>query len=272
MPTFHFEAMGSAGETEAGHIHAASADEAMKMLRTRGLFVTTLKNELTEASDDGKSFESLDGSSSASPTSLWALAAGGLASFLFGVGLFGWEMHFLAGAKKVTAFKVRDAVHGTVLQIRDGKRVVDFPAHSEDNHPLGSVNVLYNPEVNAARYQNESHARLLGGPFFAALGSLFLLVALVGLRNLRGGAPAADWTNLALLLTGVAALGAVGCWVVASFETGWRWGFSTCLLTLLMTGLAIAAFAAVKHGFRSLLQTRGERLLKDDCRSVDNMA
>ncbi len=253
MPTFHFEAMDSGGETEAGHIQAASADEAMKMLRTRGLFVTTLKNELTEASDNGTSFESLNGSSSASPALLWALVAGGLASFLFGVGLFGWEMHFLAGAKKVTALIVPDAVHGTVLKIRDGKRTVDFPTHSEDNHPLGSVNVLYNPEVNAARYQDESDARLLGGPFFAALGSLFLLVGLVGLRNLRGVGPPPHWTDLTLLLAGVAALGAVGCWVVASFEKGWRWDFSTCLCTLLMTGLAIAALASVKHSLRSLL-------------------
>ena len=259
MPSFHFEAMNSEGETESGHVQAAGTDEAMKLLRTRGLFVTKLKTELTEARDNETCFESLNGSSGTSPALLWALVAGGLASFLFGVGLFGWEMHFLAGARKVTALKVRDAVHGTVLKIRDGKRVVDFPAHSENNHRLGSVNVLYNPKVNAARYQDESDARLLGGPFLAALGSLFLLVALVGLRNPRSGTPAADWTNLALLLAGVAALGAVGCWGVASFEKGWRWGFSTCLFTLLMSSLAIAALAAVKHGLRSLLGHGGSR-------------
>ena len=32
MPSFHFEAMGSAGETEAGHIQAASADEFIRQL------------------------------------------------------------------------------------------------------------------------------------------------------------------------------------------------------------------------------------------------
>ncbi len=100
--------------------------------------------------------------------------------FLFGVGTFGSEMHFRAGAKKVTALKVRDAVHGTTLQIRDGKRVIEFPAHSEDNRDLGPVDVLYHPKIKAARYQYESHVRLQGGPIFAALGSLFVLTALVG--------------------------------------------------------------------------------------------
>ncbi len=254
MPTFHFEAMGTAGKTEAGHIQAASADEAMQMLRMRGLFVTKLKNGLSAARDDGRPFVPVDRSSSASPTLLLAVAAVGLASLLFGFGLFGWEMQFRAGAKKVTALKVRDAVHGTALQIRDGKRVIEFPAHSEDNHALGPVDVLYNPKIKAARYQYESNVRLQGGSFFAALGSLFVLTALVGLRNLRGGVPAADWTDLSLLLAGVAASSAVVCWVIASFETGWRWKFSTCILAMLMTGLAIAGLTAVKHGFHSLLR------------------
>jgi len=154
---------------------------------------------------------------------------------------------------KITAMKVHDAARQrTVLQIHDGNRVVEFPAHSEDTHALDSVNVLYNSALNAAKYQDESDAMLLGGSFFAALGSLFVLIALVGLRNPRGRAPAADWTDLTLLLAGVAALGAVGCWVVASFGMGWRWGFSTFVCTLFMTGLAVAALAAVKHGFRSL--------------------
>ena len=243
------------------------------MLRTRDLFVTTL-NEVAEAADNATSSESLDNiqecggsrpfihvrwscgvskSNRASPAMLLGLLAGGLAIFLFGIGLFGWEVRFRAGAKEVTAMKVHDAAHHrTVLQIHDGDRVVEFPAHSEDPHALGPVNALYNAEISGAKYRYESDAALLGGPLFGALGSLFLLVALVGLRNLRGDTPAADWTDLALMLAGVSALGVVGCWVVASFETGWQWGFSTLLFTLLMTGLAISSLAAVKYGSRSL--------------------
>lgn len=50
MPTFRYEAIGSAGEAQADHIEAANADEAMDMLRTRRLFVVAL-NEVDEAND-----------------------------------------------------------------------------------------------------------------------------------------------------------------------------------------------------------------------------
>ena len=185
------------------------------------------------------------------PTILWVLIAGGLTTFLLGIGMFGWELRFRAGAKKVTAMKVHDQTHHrNLLQIHDGKHLVEFPVHSEDNHRLGSVDVLYNPELSVARYAYESDARLLGGPFFGALGSLFLLAALVGLRNLESNVPAAEWTHVALAIAGVAALGSVGCWIVASSRTGWRWGFATLLYTLLMTCLASAGLAAIKHGSR----------------------
>ena len=190
--------------------------------------------------------------STASPTLLVVVTAVGVAGFLFGVGLFGWEMRFCAGAKSVTAFKVRDANQASVLQIHDGKRIIEFPVHSEDNRELGPVDVLYNAKTKAARYPSESRVRLHGGPFFASLGSLFMLIALVGLRNLRGGRSAADWTNFSLLLAGVAALSVVVCWAIASLETGWRWSFFTCMIALLYAGLAIAAAAALMQGFRGL--------------------
>ena len=56
MPTFHFEAMDSTGETQTGDIEAATNDEAMQMLRERGLFVTKLSQE-AEAEAGGASTE-----------------------------------------------------------------------------------------------------------------------------------------------------------------------------------------------------------------------
>jgi hypothetical protein len=256
MPAFEFKAMGPGGEEEAGEIEAANAEEAMHSLRARGLFVTKL-GEVGEGPDSGTSSLSLDKSAKASPALLWVLFAAGLASLLFGIGMFGRELQFRAGAKEVTGMKVQDAVRQrTVLQVRDGQRVVEFPADPEDNRPLGPVTLLYNSELSAVKYRHESEDGLLGGPFFAALGSFFLLAALVGLRNARAGTPAARWTDLAMILAGVAALGVVGCWIVAWLETGRRWGFSTLLFLLLMLGLAVAGLAAVRHGSRSLLGRR----------------
>ena len=185
---------------------------------------------------------------SASPALLWAVVASGLASYLFGIGLFGREIYFLAGSKKITALKMFDPKRGTVLKIRDGSRIMYFPAHSEDNHALGAWNVLYNPNLNTARYPSESDARLLGGPFFATLGCLFILVALVGLRNLRAATPAADWTDRAFLLAGTATLGAIVCSVIALIEVKWKLGFYMWVFVLFMSGLSIAALAAITHG------------------------
>ena len=73
----------------------------------------------------------------ASPAMLWALLAAGLATFLFGIGMFGWEMHFRAGAKKVTAMKMHDAARQhTLLQIHDGDRVVEL---LPDSRALGRL-------------------------------------------------------------------------------------------------------------------------------------
>ena len=240
----------------------------MHLLRTRGLFVTKL-NEVAQGADSGTSSLSPGTSGSASPPLLWVLFAAGLASLLFGLGLFGWELQFRAGAKEVTGMKVHDAARGrTVLQIRDGLRVVEIPADPEDTRPLGPVTLLYNPELNAAKYRNESEGGLLGGHLFATLGSFFLLAALVGLRNVRPGAAAANWIAFALTLAGVGALGVVACWVIAWLDTGRRWGFSTLLFIPLMMGLAVAGLAAVKHGSRSLLR-HWRRRNDEDSRTVD---
>ncbi len=198
---------------------------------------------------------------------LGALFAGGLAAFLFGIGLFGWELHFRGGASQVAAIKVHDAARQrTLLQIRQGNRLVEFPAHSEDTHRLGSVNVLYNPELNAARYRSESDARLLGGPFFAALGSLFLLVGAVGWRDVSSDSDAADWTDYMLSFVGVAAVSTVGCGIFAWSKTGWSWGFSTVMYMLMMTGLALAGLVAITRGGRRIVAQRAR--LPDNAHKV----
>ncbi len=69
MPTFRFEAMDSTGEDQAGHIPAASPDEAMQVLRGRGLFVVAL-DEVTESSDEaGAAGSSATASDSVAPKS-----------------------------------------------------------------------------------------------------------------------------------------------------------------------------------------------------------
>jgi len=57
MPVFRFEAMDSEGGTQKDHIEAVNADEAQHLLRSRGLFVTTL-SEVTESSNGAGSSES----------------------------------------------------------------------------------------------------------------------------------------------------------------------------------------------------------------------
>lgn len=56
MPSFRFEAMDSTGETQTDQVQAANAEEAIQVLRARGLFVTAL-NRVTEASHAAGSAE-----------------------------------------------------------------------------------------------------------------------------------------------------------------------------------------------------------------------
>jgi hypothetical protein len=56
VPRFRFKAMDSTGGAQTDHIEAANADEAMELLRARGLFVSNLK-EVLDDSDAPKSSE-----------------------------------------------------------------------------------------------------------------------------------------------------------------------------------------------------------------------
>ena len=93
MPRFRFEAMDSTGGARTDHIEAGNADEAMQMLRARGLFVAKLKDVPDDRDNPGSS-ERLATDASSDPSSprpnRWFGAISmivGLASFA--VGLYG---------------------------------------------------------------------------------------------------------------------------------------------------------------------------------------
>ena len=68
MPRFRFEAMKSTGGALTDHIEAGNADEAMQMLRARGLFVAKLK-EVPDDRDIPGSSERLATDASSDPSS-----------------------------------------------------------------------------------------------------------------------------------------------------------------------------------------------------------
>ena len=156
MPTFHFEAMDSTGETQTGDIQAASTDEAMQTLRTRGLFVTKLNEEIGGRNKAG----SAEPSTTAFDSMASSNGPAGAGRTLEGRRM-GWFVVLFGVA--CTAFGLYGVTESALFSIR-GKRVDAIVVALEPDPGGGFDDVL---EFTVAGRRHRTHARgafgLIGG-------------------------------------------------------------------------------------------------------------
>lgn len=210
MPRFRFEAMGSTGEAEADHLQSANADEAMQVLRKRGLFVVALK-EVPESSEvAGTPDSSLPAADSESfgkkieaPKNRWIgaiVSAVGLACAAVGIGGGADAVWFRLGSERASALvvdiprgiRVCDLLEFTATgrQYRVDARGI-FGIRWGNSAGLGvRVDVLYPPGHPQNARLADYTSQFVGPIIFLFLGLMFTPCGILILRHgirLRSG-------------------------------------------------------------------------------------
>jgi len=205
MPTFRFEAMDSAGQSRSDHIQAANADEAMRVLRTRGLFVVAL-DEVRDGREEASGFESSVTASNFVPSTV--ISADGtrpaparwigtittvVGVACLGAGLYGVldAICFRIGAARATAVVVEE------LPLEGGD-VLEFTASGRQYRVLGrgcfgalstssgvrvAVDVLYQPDQPEKARLADFRRNFAVPLILIALGSMFALAGVLVLRR-----------------------------------------------------------------------------------------
>jgi hypothetical protein len=205
MPTFHFEAMDSAGQSRSDHVQAANADEAMRVLRTRGLFVVVL-DEVRDGREEASGFESSVTASNSAPSKVTSAdrtrpaPARWIGTFttVVGVaclaaGLYGVldAICFRIGAARATAVVVE------ILPLEGGD-VLEFTASGRQYRVLGRgcfgalatssgvrvpVDVVYPPDQPEKARLADFRPNFAVPLIMIALGSMFTLAGVLVLRR-----------------------------------------------------------------------------------------
>jgi hypothetical protein len=210
MPTFQFETMDSASDSQLGQIQAANADEAMRTLRSRGLFVVGL-NEVTDNCGQVDDFESSVAGSARTEghrvPGMKAVPAPWIGAFttLMGVACLAAGLYNVIDAIWFRMETERaKAVVIEVRPTRPGGDVLEFTASGRLYRVLGRgclgvlsmpsngfrarVDVLFPPDqpekARLADFGRNFYVPLI----MAALGSIFTTLGVLILR--RGGIPA----------------------------------------------------------------------------------
>jgi len=201
MPTFRFEAMDSAGLARSDHIQTANADEAIRTLRTKGLFVVAL-DEVRDSRDEASDFASSIAASNSVPSSVtnadrtrrrpgrWMgtfTTVAGVACL--GAGLYGVldAICFRIGAARATAVVVEilPLEGGDVLEFTDSGRQYRvlgrgcFGALSTSSGLRVAVDVLYPPDQPEKARLADFHRNFAVPLIMIALGSTFTLAGVL---------------------------------------------------------------------------------------------